>query len=345
MRKSILLIILLIFISCKKKKFREQANEKRNKPIKEIESKESISTIQKDIAKIINKLNTTWTATEYNRDYKPLLGAILNGPQILPEKKFKSLNINLPDEYDLREIYPKCESLKEIRDQANCGSCWAFGAVEAISDRICIYSNQTDQRRISAQNLIACCSSCGYGCDGGYPAEAWGYWRGYGLPTGGLYGDKNTCQPYFLPPCDHHVSGSYGPCPETVDTPECAKDCKDGNNADYKSDLVKAKSAYSVFGEANIRQEIYESGPVEASFSVYEDFLTYKSGIYQHITGNYVGGHAIKILGWGVENGIKYWLCANSWNNEWGDNGFFKILRGNNECNIEEVVYAGLPKL
>ena len=63
------------------------------------------------------------------------------------------------------------------------------------------------------------------------------------------------------------------------------------------------------------------------------------------MAGDYVGGHAIKILGWGIENSVKYWLCANSWNNEWGDNGFFKILRGNNECHIEEVVYAGIPKL
>lgn len=68
------------------------------------------------------------------------------------------------------------------------------------------------------------------------------------------------------------------------------------------------------------------NGPIEASFSVYEDFLTYKSGVYKHTTGSYLGGHAIKVLGWGVEGGEDYWLCANSWNNEWGANGYFKIL-------------------
>ena len=51
------------------------------------------------------------------------------------------------------------------------------------------------------------------------------------------------------------------------------------------------------------------------------------------------------MIGWGVENGTKYWLCVNSWNNEWGDGGFFKILRGNNECGIERSVNAGVPKL
>lgn len=39
------------------------------------------------------------------------------------------------------------------------------------------------------------------------------------------------------------------------------------------------------------------------------------------MSGSAVGGHAIKILGWGEEDGVPYWLCANSWNTDWGDNG------------------------
>jgi cathepsin B len=86
-------------------------------------------------------------------------------------------------------------------------------------------------------------------------------------------------------------------------------------------------------------------GPVEAAFSVYEDFLLYKSGVYKHTTGQELGGHAVKMLGWGVENGNKYWLMANSWNTDWGDNGFFKIARGNDECGIESELVAGEAKL
>lgn len=56
------------------------------------------------------------------------------------------------------------------------------------------------------------------------------------------------------------------------------------------------------------------NGPVEASFDVFEDFLTYKYGVYHHVTGKNLGGHSIKILGWGVEQGTPYWLVANSWN-------------------------------
>lgn len=65
--------------------------------------------------------------------------------------------------------------------------------------------------------------------------------------------------------------------------------------------------------------EIYENGSVSADFSVYDDFILYKSGVYQHLKGSYLGGYAIKIIGWGVEKGVKYWLCVNSWNNNWGD--------------------------
>jgi len=44
-------------------------------------------------------------------------------------------------------------------------------------------------------------------------------------------------------------------------------------------------------------------------------------GVYQHVTGSEISEHAVKILGWGVENGTPFWLVANSWNTDWGDNG------------------------
>jgi cathepsin B len=67
-------------------------------------------------------------------------------------------------------------------------------------------------------------------------------------------------------------------------------------------------------------------------------------GVYQHETGSFLGGHAVKILGWGEESGLPYWLVANSWNQYWGDQGYFKILRGKNECGIEGSIVAGKPK-
>ena len=162
-----------------------------------------------------------------------------------------------------------------------------------------------------------------------------------------MYGDTKTCQPYSLPPCDHHTEGRYGPCPsEDYATPKCRKTCdKDSEVTDTFSDEVEAlrfsTSYYVGSTESQIQREIMTYGPVEASFTVYSDFELYSSGVYQHTHGEFMGGHAVKIIGWGVDEGTPYWTIANSWNEDWGEGGFFRILRGSNHCSIESGVVAG----
>lgn len=56
-----------------------------------------------------------------------------------------------------------------------------------------------------------------------------------------------------------------------------------------------------------------------------------------------LGGHAVKLIGWGEEFGVPYWLMVNSWNDQWGDRGVFKIRRGTNECGIDNSTTAGVP--
>ena len=73
--------------------------------------------------------------------------------------------------------------------------------------------------------------------------------------------------------------------------------------------------------------------------TVYEDFLAYVGGVYVHKTGAVLGGHLMKIFGWGTENGIDYWLFMNSWNNGWGINGTIKIKQG--DCGTNLGVFAG----
>ena len=78
-------------------------------------------------------------------------------------------------------------------------------------------------------------------------------------------------------------------------------------------------------------------GSVSATMDVYSDFENYVSGIYHHVTGKNLGGHAVRVVGWGQdEKGMKYWKVANSWNKYWGEKGYFRILRGSNECLIED---------
>lgn len=307
-----------------------------------------------DMVEQINSMNTTWKAGLNQRfagvtksAFSFLLGVL---PDDTEEKVYKDITPrdDLPENFDLRTQYPNCESLQEIRDQGSCGSCWAFGAAEAMSDRICIKSEGKYQTRISSVHLVSCCTSCGNGCHGGFPYSAFTYWVKKGIPTGGMYGDTTTCKPYVFEPCEHHqIPGPHGPCDiEYRPTPKCEDKCIDGYEKTVEEDLWYGDEAYYVSSnEEKIKTEIYENGSVEAAFTVYEDFVLYKEGVYQHVTGSRLGGHAIKIVGWGVEDGVKYWICVNSWNEDWGDKGTFKILRGSNHLGIESGVVAGTPLL
>jgi len=186
-----------------------------------------------------------------------------------------------------------------------------------------------------------------YGCNGGIAANAWAYWVSDGIVTGGQYKDTtHWCKPYPFEPCKHHGNGddSLPICEKlpSYETPDCVAKCQDSYKNSYESDKIKGLDSYSITGIQNIQREIMTKGPVEATFNVWKDWLVYKSGVYRRQWAVVLLGlHAIKIIGWGVENGDPYWLCANSWNNTWGDKGFFKILRGSNECEIERNVVAG----
>lgn len=309
--------------------------------------------LSKEMIDFINTNSKTWKAAPTNRfqsvsDIRRVLGVIKNpNPRTpLPKKQFSPAELkDLPTQFDARLQWPYCPTMKEIRDQSNCGSCWAFGAVEAISDRICVKTAGKLNIHLSAQDLLTCCGSfCGMGCNGGFPYAAWEWYRKDGIVTGGQYGSKQGCQPYSLPSCEHHVPGSRPPCQGDSQTPKCVQKCEPSYNNTYIRDKHYGLSVYNIDGVQNIMKEIMTHGPVEAAFTVYADFPTYKSGVYQHTSGGPLGGHAIKILGWGEENGTPYWLVANSWNPDWGSQGFFKIRRGNNECGIEGEVVAGIPK-
>ncbi|PIO53624.1 hypothetical protein TELCIR_25035, partial [Teladorsagia circumcincta] len=63
--------------------------------------------------------------------------------------------------------------------------------------------------------------------------------------------------------------------------------------------------------------------------------MLYTTSVLQRIAGKTIGGHSVKIVGWGKERHIPYWIVANSWGTGWGEGGFFRIVRGINDCNIE----------
>ena len=196
-------------------------------------------------------------------------------------------------------------------------------------------------------------ANCGFfscfsmGCNGGQPGQAWQWFKNTGVVTGGDYtdiGTGTTCGPYTLAPCAHHVapSAEYPACPSSeYSTPSLSSCSESSYPRAYSDDKQKASASYSLSTVEGIQQDMMQYGSVTDAFTVYEDFPTYTSGVYHHVSGSELGGHAIKIFGWGTEGGEDYWLVANLWNDQWGDHGTFKIRRGVNECGIEGQVSAG----
>jgi len=306
------------------------------------------------------KANGLWTAQrsfhpQTSENYlKGLMGALVGSDGLVLRtsnlKKTQACDEDLddlPTEFDPRVQWPECPSISDILDQGGCGSCWAFGAVSAMSDRLCIHSQGQVKVHVSPENLLSCCYACGFGCNGGFPDNAWRFWQRKGIVSGGKFGTDDGCQPYEIEPCEHHVNGTRPPCEEGGSTPKCHRSCSNSHYAkNYDQDKTYGQAPHDVKHEQkHIMKELMTNGPTETAFSVYEDFVNYKSGVYKHVNGKMLGGHAVRLLGWGEENGTPYWLLANSWNSDWGDNGTFKILRGSDECGVESSVVASLPDL
>ena len=242
----------------------------------------------------------------------------------------------LPEQFDPRERWPWCSTLFQIRDQGNCGSCWATAVTEALSDRFCTLANITVD--LSPNDVTACCTACGAGCGGGDPAAAGKY-----LNTTGAV--SAACSPYDQG--DLHCAW-HKPAPGP---PTChSGTCLDGET--WAASKRHGTVPYNVPRTMDaIKLELFTNGPAGTQMTVYDDFAAYKGGIYQtNCTPSTCTpwGHAIKIFGYGTDtlaNGttVPYWRVANSWCRQWGEAGFFRIIAGVNEVGIEGAIQTQLP--
>ena len=247
--------------------------------------------------------------------------------------------IELPEEYDVRERYKEynCKSFYDIRDQKDCGGCWAFSTAEVISDKHCIHTKGKYQFLFSEMELLTCCKTLNdnpkAGCGGGDEYYGFHYWVTRGLPL------KN-CKAFLFDDGE-----------EVLDNSEKLK-CR--NTCDDNSFMIRDRGYLHSFitgGEEEIKKEIYNNGPVTAGFDFYNSFFYYwneilpknPNAIYENFDLTKDGGHSVKIIGWGIdkESNTKYWLCVNSWGKDEGHSGVFRFIRGINNCGIESNVNAG----
>ena len=165
------------------------------------------------------------------------------------------------------------------KDQGKCGSCWAEATVESLADRRCIRANNGERVAFSALDVIACdklcegIEKCCRGCTGGYPKLAFKFFEHTGVVS-------EACMPYNL-------TRSLL-CP----LPRCKKPLDDK--------VYKAKHTKQVLGgPPSMQHEIMTYGPIAATFTVFEDFMTYRSGIYKYSgVGKRLGLHAVKVSEW-----------------------------------------------
>lgn len=111
---------------------------------------------------------------------------------------------------------------------------------------------------------------------------------------------------------------------------------------------------YGACNEELMRLALVNNGPVAVGFQVYDDFMSYKGGVYHH-TGVKnsmlkfdpfeLTDHAVLVVGYGVDeaSGMSFWTVKNSWGTGWGEEGYFRILRGTDECSIESMAMQSFP--
>jgi cathepsin B len=161
------------------------------------------------------------------------------------------------------------------------------------------------------------CDKANMACNGGYLNKAFNYLKKSGVV-------EEDCLPY--------VSGDGS-------VPACPNTCVDGfTKKTWTEDKHFCKKTNSFWMNKNIKKEIFENGPVETGFKVYQDFIQYKSGVYRHTSGGMLGGHAVEIVGWSFDQDGEYWICKNSWGTAWGEEGYFRIAFG--QCGIDSTVYS-----
>jgi len=209
-----------------------------------------------------------------------------------------------------------------VRQQGNCGSCWAISAVEAVEAQL---MKSGTHMQLSPQALVDCvqnprhCGGSG-GCDGATGELAYSFVRDYGIPTeeDWSYNAKDGS-------CPLSGSGSQA-FPATQRVRLSGWDTLPSNQA---QPLMEA---------------LVQQGPAVVAVDA-NDWFDYSSGIYDGCHKDATLVHAVLAKGYGQESGTKYWQIQNSWGSGWGENGDIRIVRHDDEdqwCGTDRKPEEGL---
>ena len=210
-----------------------------------------------------------------------------------------------------------------------CGSCWAFASTSALSDRIKIARNAQWPDYELAPQILLSCNHRSNGCHGGNSGIANEYIYNYSIA-------HESCSNYQAKGWDTGVD-----CSAQIKCKDC--DTKNKCFVPKSYPIFGIEEFGNIKGEQDMMNEIYQRGPITCSIDA-NGLHDYTGGIIHDTTGKSTLNHAISIVGYGVENGTKYWHVRNSWGSYYGENGFFRIIRGINNLGIESSCHWAVPK-
>ncbi|XP_067004602.2 cathepsin L [Anabrus simplex] len=212
-------------------------------------------------------------------------------------------NVRLPSSVDWRQQ----GAVTSVKNQGQCGSCWAFSATGSIEGQ---HFRKTGKLvSLSEQNLMDCATNYpNDGCNGGDMMAAFDYV----IDNGGI--DTEDSYPY---------------------------EERDGR-CRYKAQNIGATIsdyvALSSGDQAALKEAVANVGPVSvAMYASLNSFGYYESGVYYDAACSgeyYYLNHGVLVVGYGTEDGSDYWIVKNSWGDDWGESGYFRISTKNNNCGI-----------
>jgi len=208
---------------------------------------------------------------------------------LVKSAKFGASSASVPSSVDWRN--DGGNYVTPIRDQGECGGCWAFSMTGGLESYTLIKNHASGKNLDLAEQILISCSGIG-SCDGGTISPD--YLQSTGLPPESAY-------------------------PYTATNGSCSSAAAGWQNKTYKID-----GWGSIDQTVNaLKEALAEYGPLPAAFMVYEDFMHYSGGVYSYTSGAEEGGHAILIVGYNDSG--KYFIVKNSWGTNWGESGFFRI--------------------